>query len=675
MKNLSFKGKNICKVAIILFILLLQPYLITSSQGQTNHLLVTIQSNNNISYNSPLRQYSYWISYLEELGLKNILTINSANPSFNTYLYNLKFIFCSGLYTSSLFAPYISSFTTEILKYFSLYNSSGISFAESSDPYNNGKSFSFSISDVLYTLNTSRSVIHDPTLDQQINNTISALLNDLFIKSDNNSISYTIFQPNNKTNELSSHDLFNAIQWINEVPYSDNLTQDLSKRIDYIIVNPINYNSWTYKAYDSLLLFKTGNFLHNETWIQQGASIASNILQNHGYTNDSDTLGAKSYIIEYFIPYYPSIVIDYADFLISLMFNYTWGLQPLLTSNEYYNLALSKRVTFSFFYLTPWVEILKFLDTNYRTQYYYNVLKQNTYFLFSTLLYSKTTNEYKSLDTLYGYIDNDTLFNTPSVRVTLTPNFELILASMFASLQRNGSIDDLTAPNINISYWNFKYNLFNSSQLSSPLAMNKMNEIASLNNSNLILLRIVSEDKETGLGDFNCSKNNITIQSFPKTVTKNMTYYDSHPGPTAVRKFTGNETIVIPINGSLQTEVNYSISVADKVGNIANISITIKKVPNESFTVNSRSNPSTDEVLNLLGLIVIFTIIVIVVVAVMSINSNEKNKKEDSKKKDLKSTSTNKTNQERKITNINLILSQIENIEADLKDKKDDPNK
>jgi len=233
---------------------------------------------------------------------------------------------------------------------------------------------------------------------------------------------------------------------------------------------------------------------------------------------------------------------------------------------------------------------------------------------------------------------------------------------MFASLIRNGSIDDITAPNVSVSYWNVNYNSFNSSEKSNPLKPNETNKIAELNNPDLVLLRIFSFDNQTGLGDFVCWKNNKVIQSFPNTVTTNLTYYDNHADPTSIIKYPNNRTIVIPVNTSIQTDTNYTISIYDKVGNFVQISLIVQTTPNNLFTL------SIIVFLTFLEYLVIFgPIIAVLVVAYYVWAKKKKERKANLRKSNSIKKSVSNSSREGKITRIESILDQIETIESDLK--------
>jgi hypothetical protein len=444
----------------MLLVVLLQPINISQAQIFSTDIYIDIKTQE-YTPNTPEKKFSYWVTYLENIALSQIDRSND----FYTMLFNLEFLFTSGLAENFINAnrEYFFSTITKIMNYIQINEVNGLKFANISDPLDPRSPINVRISDILFTLNSSREFISDNTVLNILDNSIQGILNTLFVKNADGNTTYGFFQFGSDTEPMTSFDLYSILQWINETNYSDELQILIADKLNALI--PTSTSSWLFNAYTALLYFKAGTLFDNNSWIQFGNDLVVNdLLVKRGYTHDGDTLGYKSNIIKEFFPYNNNIVKDYANFIISLMFNYSWGLQPLVTNLDGYNRAVSGGTNvFAFFNLPPWISILSNLAKIYPNEDYYEVLEYNTYYLLQTLYFDKKTSEYITFENRQDYLFNDSVIYSSSGTFDSTINFLLILAYMFNSLLENGVINDNYSPNVSISYWNYQYNAFSSS--------------------------------------------------------------------------------------------------------------------------------------------------------------------------------------------------------------------
>jgi len=218
-------------------------------------------------------------------------------------------------------------------------------------------------------------------------------------------------------------------------------------------VLPNYYNStnfqenWIINAKLAIASIKVGQAIGNTTLIDFGYNVLQKLYQKPYYVNDGDLSTQKlivaNSLFDYNITYAKGIV----DYVVSLLFNTSYGLQPLFCS-EYDTKQLNNTYFLIGFY---GYKVLANLANKLNDNKYLAILKEIIRFFLATLYYSNLADTY-----IDGYETINTLHNEHNYRfgyVQMTAGLLFDLLDLLSCLDPSTVIVDKLPPQIDISYW------------------------------------------------------------------------------------------------------------------------------------------------------------------------------------------------------------------------------
>ena len=178
---------------------------------------------------------------------------------------------------------------------------------------------------------------------------VNYTINTFFVREINNTLKldFYVFK---KPSEIRNFILDGFLQYVQYNPLADQIKELLCNTI-YSLQNATktyggSASDWLFNAEVAIALLKLGEFYKNTTLSDAGQKMLSGIYGSHYYMYDNDSFGMKLRIAELLLDYNITFAEEIGKFVISLLFDTPFGLQPLVTSwIGYYNI-LNNGVTY-----------------------------------------------------------------------------------------------------------------------------------------------------------------------------------------------------------------------------------------------------------------------------------------------------------------------------------------